>query len=1445
MLPKISQYPETGKHLLRYCGDTLEIRMRCDRKVTGSAYLSTNIGNAVLRRSEIIAEAEQNLLSAGQDWANLPMERMDDFTFRICLALHEPGHFECKTCLISDENAQPVWADGDNLHINVISASYCCANGIYCAFPRQFGMNRDKRESVLPDGVTTDMIQQLDRNGYHLIPPSGTFRDVIRQLDHIIGDLKCRILHLLPVNPTPTVYGRMGRYGSPYAALDFTAVDPALAEFDRAATPLDQFMELADAVHGRGAKLFIDIAINHTGWASKLQEEHPEWFVKEADGKTIHSPGAWGTVWEDLAELDSQQQELWQYLANVFLIWCSRGVDGFRCDAGYMIPERAWSYIIAKVRTTYPDTIFLLEGLGGDPAITSSLLDTGNMDWAYSELFQNYSRSEVEGYLRYAWRQSAENGVLVHYAETHDNSRLAAVSPQYAKMRTALCALSSVSGAFGFANGVEWFATEKIDVHESRALNWGAPFNQVDHIARLNAILAVHPAFHNGAMLQTLDSRSNDGVVILRETMNPQEHVLVCVNLNCNASVRIEWDPAYINGGSAEQYWDLLSGKKCHIADTPQQYKCLTLPPGMVYCLTSQKDDLDKVNSYLQNQYGTTVDQVRRQEAAAMALRVLCRVCRTKVVPAALNGNPADMLLQSPEKFLREAVQNIGGEIPFITWKFPTDAKRHVMLPPDHCLLVKAPEQFRMSLSNGEHVFIQQDAIRSKDGTCFVILPPLPVPRKHTRYTITLRCSSGQGGANCVKGSLLLLAEDTPLATVSYTRKEISGANRTFLQGNGRGAIICQPMEIGRLNSRYDALLLANLSDEYPVDRHIMLRRVRIWLTYQARLQELKHEYITSFHMGKDGSGIWQYHCPVGNGLLVGLTVKLQIIPGKNSVLLTISREPAEGKPQFLPDQCRIQLAVHPDIEDRNFHAETKASAGPEKEWQKKIQYHTDGFAFVPAENRRLVMHSSKGSFRNMPEWIYMVYQENEASRGLDPYSDLYSPGCFLFDLEGNENCWITGDVLTHPDQPLTKPEPLYDIPIPVSDSFIEPVMLHSMRQFVVKRGELKTVIAGYPWFLDWGRDTLITARGLLAAPEFHDDVAKILIQFASFAENGTIPNMISGSNASNRDTSDAPLWLFRAVADYCSATGDTTILARKIRGKETLLQILSALADGYAKGTPNGICMDPASGLIYSPPHFTWMDTNYPAGTPREGYPVEIQALWYNALTFLAAHEESAEKQQERAALANKVRQSVLRYFRSPERGWLSDCLHAVKGVPAAEAIPDDHLRPNQLFAITLGLIDSMDDRKAILEATEELLVPGAIRTLADRPVKFQLPIKSANGTLLNDPQHPYCGRYEGDEDTRRKVAYHNGTAWPWVFPSWPEAYFMTYGAAGQRTAVSVLSSMTLLMDAGYITHLAEIVDGDAPHTLRGCGAQAWSITEFYRVWALLHNRHNGSGTI
>jgi starch synthase (maltosyl-transferring) len=183
-----------------------------------------------------------------------------------------------------------------------------------------------------------------------------------------------------------------------------------------------------DAVHRRNARIFLDIAINHTGWAANLHTNHPEWLARTPEGR-IEVPGAWGVQWEDLTKLDYRHQELWRFMAEVFLTWCRRGVDGFRCDAGYMVPHPAWRYIVARVREQFPDTTFLLEGLGGKISVTRQLLNTANLNWAYSELFQNYDRSQIENYLPEAIAISAADGLTVHFAETHDNPRLAATGP--------------------------------------------------------------------------------------------------------------------------------------------------------------------------------------------------------------------------------------------------------------------------------------------------------------------------------------------------------------------------------------------------------------------------------------------------------------------------------------------------------------------------------------------------------------------------------------------------------------------------------------------------------------------------------------------------------------------------------------------------------------------------------------------------------------------------------------------------------------------------------------------------------------------------------------------------------------------------------------------------------------------------------------------------------
>jgi predicted glycogen debranching enzyme len=336
-----------------------------------------------------------------------------------------------------------------------------------------------------------------------------------------------------------------------------------------------------------------------------------------------------------------------------------------------------------------------------------------------------------------------------------------------------------------------------------------------------------------------------------------------------------------------------------------------------------------------------------------------------------------------------------------------------------------------------------------------------------------------------------------------------------------------------------------------------------------------------------------------------------------------------------------------------------------------------------------------------------------------------------------------------------------------------------------------------------------------------------ILKQFGRFEKNGTIPNMIHGTDAGNRDTSDAPLWFIVACADLVKTNPNQNILEETI-GEKTIKETVASIVHAYASGTPNGIQMDPESGLIYSPAHFTWMDTDFPAGTPRQGYPIEIQALWHASLRWMA--EIDGKEKTNWLKLADRVQASIGHLFYKKENGYLSDCLHTETPAPANHGKPDDALRPNQLLAITLKLVDKSIS-EGILSSCQELLVPGGLRSLADRPVECPLAI-SLHGESLNNPFHPYLGQYAGDEDTRRKPAYHNGTAWTWLLPVFCEAWGLVYGAKGLDTALSWLSGSVDLVKAGCIGHIPEILDGDFPHTQRGCDAQAWGASEWTRVW-------------
>jgi glycogen debranching enzyme len=280
--------------------------------------------------------------------------------------------------------------------------------------------------------------------------------------------------------------------------------------------------------------------------------------------------------------------------------------------------------------------------------------------------------------------------------------------------------------------------------------------------------------------------------------------------------------------------------------------------------------------------------------------------------------------------------------------------------------------------------------------------------------------------------------------------------------------------------------------------------------------------------------------------------------------------------------------------------------------------------------------------------------------------------------------------------------------------------------------------------------------------------------------------------------------------------------------GERSVSEVLQSIATHYRDGTPNGIRMDAASGLIWSPTHFTWMDTNHPAGSPREGFPVEIQALWLRLLRQLGGEWD---------ALREKAEASFQSLYKI-NKNWLADQLIAGPGVGAAEATPDNALRSNGLLAVALGEVTGESARRMVAAAQRHLVVPGAVRSLAPLPVVPPLAVRTDDGDFLNNPNEPYWGRYEGDEDTRRKPAYHNGTAWVWSLPMFCEALVRAWGFSPESVtaARSYLLSMEPLLNEGCLGHLPEVLDGDAPHAQRGCDAQAWSVSEAYRVWKILN---------
>ncbi len=1511
----LTMSPAPGERLLRFVGDRVRFSLRLPQGFPSGAraLLRTNLGKADRLRQEIIAtHAGKNPMSVAF-WRDIPLQPETNGEWSIELPVTDVGFYRAKAYWI-DSLGRQHWPDGADAGISVHPNIYRTANTIYCAFIRLFGQT--KTAVTTTDDKLESQLQKLDQQGYTVIPPSGKLRDLIKELPHIIDTLGCRIVHLLPVNPTPTTYARFGRFGSPYACEDLTAIDPALVEFDQRTTGVEQFCELTRAVHRRRARVILDIVINQTGWGSTLQENHPDWFLREKNGD-FASPGAWGNTWADLVELNPVAVELWEQLAQAFLTWCRRGVDGFRCDAGYKVPVQVWQYIEARVHQEFPDTLFLLEGLGGPLESTESLLTDGGMQWAYSELFQNYG-PDIAPYLDYAQRQSSRVGVYVHYSETHDNNRLAVQGRAWSLLRNRLCALTSVAGGFGFTCGVEWLAAEKINVHGCRGLSWGNKDNLIPELARLNRLLANHPCFFDGAKLTRLSALDSPVYALQRDSADGKDRVLILINTDPKEKQTISITtadsspspPSDGGEGRGEEVrkltHDLLGQPMPPVGVQPSGCSAYTLDPSATYCLAAT----EKPN-------GLTGDAYRRTRAqSAWAIAALSKTLLPEEIGPCNWCDLAARVCADPKNFLGSltyldraksktdlltALDAANGNYPqVVTWTL-LDRRRITPVPTNHWLLIRDQSPFRVTLKHNtqEHA----ESIEVADGHIAFFPPKNFITATDAELTIERYATLDE-----TTSAQIRFLTAAPQIETTFSKPP---PDSLVLLTNGRGGMARLCVDLGRINSKYDCALGANLNPDLPVDRHVFAKRIRVWVNANGFITPLNLQNLASFQIGGGASrtrepsapAVWNFVADAGDSRTIAIQLTAEMLDGWNTTVFRFTRVSKEA-PNF-----DIRLTVRVDIEDRNFHCETQRNSGAEAHFTAHCHPLENGFAFTPATDRQFQAFVTSGIYHPEPEWCQAIPHPVEQSRGQTGFGDAYSPGWFELPITSVSSVTLVLSAdIPPPSLALLNEQNKTDdskhgntrnniLPLlggestasgattnhtdcrgeveisPRSANISDPFTAHltlAAHAFIAKRGPGQTVIAGYPWFLDWGRDTFIAARGLLSAGCIRE-VTNLLVTFGRFVENGTMPNTIHGADASNRDTSDAPLW-YAIVCEETAALLKENLYeipvgegrARhsvRAGASRNIQDVLREIALGYLRGTPNGIRMDQESALIWSPSHFTWMDTNHPAGTPREGYPVEIQVLWIKLLRQLerlgapsirsasvspspGGEGRDEDELSPRSAnleswqtLATRAEASLKKYYWLAKEGYLADLLIAAPGTTAAHAIVDNALRPNSLLAVAFGQITGDQARRAVDAAFRHLVIPGAIRTIAPLPVHPPLPIYR-DGQLLNNPPEPYWGRYEGDEDTRRKPAYHNGTAWVWPFPIACEALVKAWenSPTAIAAAKSYLGSTDQLIMAGCLGQLPEILDGDAPHQQRGCDAQAWSVTETLRVWKSLN---------
>jgi predicted glycogen debranching enzyme len=631
---------------------------------------------------------------------------------------------------------------------------------------------------------------------------------------------------------------------------------------------------------------------------------------------------------------------------------------------------------------------------------------------------------------------------------------------------------------------------------------------------------------------------------------------------------------------------------------------------------------------------------------------------------------------------------------------------------------------------------------------------------------------------------------------------------------NGLGSFACGTVA-GANTRRYHGFLVASLSP--PVERTLLVAKVELGVRYLGVDTDLSANefaggaisgqgfvHLQSFAV-QDGIPTWRY--AVADALI---EQRIFMAPGANTSYLRL---------ELLRASAPLSVKLKPLLAYRDYHSQNRGAQPFHLESdaaQCRVQ------AFTGARPYRLSV--SQGRFTAAPEWYWNFWHRMEAERGLDAVEDLLTPGTFAADLSPNQPVYLVATAESAPPAPgadvldaLKAASQRLTAPLPKTAPAWIRTLAQASDQFIVRRGEASSsIIAGYPWFTDWGRDTMISMPGLTTALGRYDLAAGILRTYAHFVDRGMLPNVFPDrSEAPQYNTADATLWMFQALDDYWAAKRDPDLVSE-------VFPILMTIIHAHSEGTRHGIRVDPADGLLHAGEpgtQLTWMDAKHgdQVFTPRIGKPVEINALWLNALDVavrLASQVGNDGEQRFCQSLLASARSGFSRFW-NPERACLFDVIDVDGG-----RTNDPCIRPNQILAVSLPLCT---------------LSPAQMRAVVDCCARELL---TSHGLRSLSPKEPgYIGRYSGDA-RQRDAAYHMGTVWTWLLGPFARAHYRVYGDA--RLAQSFLDPLAQHLNSVCLGTVSEIFDGDAPHSARGCFAQAWSVAEILRTWIDLERKKN-----